>query len=70
MVTKIRNEGVSTHAESRDHATIGRGNIFRLRKDEDWMTVKFVENINFYAWLLQKSFTCFFKNGELSLIFL
>ena len=24
------------HAESRDQATIGRGNIFRLQQDKDW----------------------------------
>ena len=35
------------HAESRDHATIGRGNIFRLRKDKDWITAEFVEKFNF-----------------------
>ena len=35
------------HAESRDHATIGRGNIFRLRKDKDWITVEYVEMFNF-----------------------
>ena len=29
------------HAKSRDHATIGRGNIFRLRKDKDLSTVLF-----------------------------
>ena len=34
------------HAKRPDHATIGCGNIFRLRKDKDWTTVEFVETIN------------------------
>ena len=37
------------HAESCDHATIGRGNIFRLWKEKDWITVEFVENIIFMS---------------------
>ena len=33
------------HAKSRGHAAIGRGNIFRLRKEKGWNTVEFVETI-------------------------
>ena len=35
------------HAKSCDHVTIGCGNIFRLWKDKDWITVEFVEKFNF-----------------------
>ena len=34
------------HAKRRDHTTIGRGNIFRLRKDKGWNNVEFVETIS------------------------
>ena len=32
--------------KSRDHAAIGRGNIFRLWKVKGWNTVEFVESIS------------------------
>ena len=35
------------HAKSRDHATIGRRNIFSLRKDKGWNAVEYVETISF-----------------------
>ena len=43
---KISTKRWGRHAKRRHHATIGRGNIFRLRKDKDWSTVEFVETIN------------------------
>ena len=33
------------HAKIRDHVDIGRENIFRLRMDKGWNTIKFVETI-------------------------
>ena len=33
------NKPLNRHAKSREHAAIGRGNIFRLQKDKDWSAV-------------------------------
>ena len=57
------------HAKSRDHATIGCGNIFRLRKDNGLNPNEIVEfislnylNYHFLAWWLRKYFNwCFRK---------
>ena len=34
------------HAKSCNHATIGHGNILRMRKDKDWNTVEFVKTMS------------------------
>jgi stress response protein YsnF len=40
---EIKVEQVHRHTKRHDHATIGRGNIFRLWKDKGWNTVEFYE---------------------------
>ena len=61
VITLSWPQGVDTHAESHDHATIVCGNTSILRKDKCWNTITFIENrklnsrnINFCEWLLWK----------------
>ena len=46
-LSKTNSASVGRHAKSHNHGIIDCGNIFRLRKDRGWNTVKFVENIIF-----------------------
>ena len=36
----------TNHAKRREHATIGCGNILKLRNDNDWNTIEAVETIS------------------------
>ena len=66
------------HAKSRNHAAIGRGNIFRLRKDKGWNTVEYVETIRLnpmndlfiYMWTVDCGNTLMFLKGLNHLYFL
>ena len=46
VFTNFNHMLTSRHAESRDHAAIGRGNVFKLRKGKGWNTIEFVETVS------------------------